>query len=325
MTRCRGAGGSGGKTSWTARPEQQDYISFIGFLAHYLHDLEPNMSLASTSPKSPDAKSLSPPVSPEIPKQAQKSTLLLGGYSYGSLIVTQLLDLATIMSSNPDKGSAAAEVRLRAAHLAAERNHKIQQLKPRGRKLTVQDPASPATVYGGDECEPGTRRVSREARRSIDVVRQSVEASKARLHLRRHDSSDHSNPRSPDEKLEEVIIPQPKLRFLLVSPLLPPISSFLAMFGRSWKATGSSMPKAAKVSDNLQQHPTLAVYGDSDFFTSHTSLEKWSRGLASKPESRFIGKNVPGAGHFWQEEGALDQLRQKMVEWLLSIDSEAEP
>jgi len=41
LTRRRGAGHSAGRTSWTAKPERDDYASVVGFLVHYVHYLDP--------------------------------------------------------------------------------------------------------------------------------------------------------------------------------------------------------------------------------------------------------------------------------------------
>ncbi|KAL6238880.1 hypothetical protein BDW75DRAFT_189475 [Aspergillus navahoensis] len=63
----RGAGGSNGRTSWTAKPELADYVSFYGFMMLYLRCLK---------------------LQPE--KDPEGIRLILGGYSYGSLIASHL-------------------------------------------------------------------------------------------------------------------------------------------------------------------------------------------------------------------------------------------
>ncbi|KAL4984034.1 Alpha/Beta hydrolase protein [Aspergillus falconensis] len=63
----RGAGGSNGRTSWTAKPELADYVSFYGFMMFYLRCLKLQLG-----------------------KNSEGIHLILGGYSYGSLIASHL-------------------------------------------------------------------------------------------------------------------------------------------------------------------------------------------------------------------------------------------
>ncbi|KAL4743973.1 Alpha/Beta hydrolase protein [Aspergillus similis] len=63
----RGAGGSHGRTSWTAKPELADYVSFYGFMMLYLSCL-----------------------TRQLEKNSEEIHLILGGYSYGSFIASHL-------------------------------------------------------------------------------------------------------------------------------------------------------------------------------------------------------------------------------------------
>ncbi|KAH8160104.1 hypothetical protein CIB48_g8143 [Xylaria polymorpha] len=97
----RGAGSSAGRTSWTSKPEQADYISVVGFLAYYVHHLDPSRFAQPTNRH-------------ELP------TMLLAGYSYGALVTTRLPSLDTILAyfTTPAIHTAEADIRLRAQHLA---------------------------------------------------------------------------------------------------------------------------------------------------------------------------------------------------------------
>ena len=239
--------------------------------------------------------------------------LILGGYSYGSLITTNLPSTENILAPfrTVTKGTAAAEIRLRALHLSSQWNSEAQQNPRRGRGLAAQSlsPASPhSVVFGGDESEPGTRRASRESRRSIDVVRRSMDRSKARLGLRHSSSETVTLPQ--EERLGLFDLTPPRTHYLLVSPLLPPISVFATMFTKSDSRTAE---------DKLRTHPTLAIYGDKDFFTSHKKLRKWAGHLAAEADSRFTYREVSGAGHFWHEEGVDGQMRRCIGEWVDDI------
>ncbi|GAB1317379.1 Alpha/Beta hydrolase protein [Madurella fahalii] len=176
----RGAGGSAGKTSWTAKAERADYISVVGFIYHYVHFLNPLPSAASrrletASHEDGGAESIvhirpPTPASPE-PSLAATVTpiLLLGGYSYGSMITTQLPPLVAIsaMFSSPECGSPAAEIRLRAQHLAEIQNAVIANA--RAAAADSHGPQSPRKSVGlrvgGDE----ENRKSHETRRPLSL------------------------------------------------------------------------------------------------------------------------------------------------------------
>ena len=312
----RGAGASQGRTSWSGKPEQADYISFLGFFIIYLNSLDTSVGIASPSTSPIGDRMIITVQGVSASEEIQPIELLLGGYSYGSLMTTQLPNIETLLSpfSKAAKGSAAAEIRLRASHLSLERNKKTVRPQRRGRSLTVEDGA-----FGGEECEPGTRRTSRESRRSMDFVRKSVEASRVRLHLRKHSSDD--TPRLPisDETLETLEVPRPQLSFLLVSPVLPPVSSFLTMFSKPWKPQGltsTTMKTDGALYEHLQQNLTLAVFGSKDFFTTSKKLQRWARSLADGANSQFTYHEVQGAGHFWQEDGAEARLTTSITGWL---------
>ncbi|KAL6887536.1 phosphatidylinositol-glycan biosynthesis class S domain-containing protein [Trichoderma longibrachiatum] len=106
----RGAGQSGGRTSWTARPERDDYISFVGFMVHYVHGL---VSSGDADDTRVNTCSQRPPV------------LLMAGYSYGAMITTQLPPLNELLEpfTSPDSGSHAAQIRLRAEGWAEKQRH----------------------------------------------------------------------------------------------------------------------------------------------------------------------------------------------------------
>lgn len=120
--RYRGAAPSEGRTSWTAKPEQGDYISVIGFLAYYVYHL------------------LSSPSSSIPPPRQQPPVMCLAGYSYGAMITTRIPPLEEILAyfATPLIHSAEADVRLRAQHLAEVQNA----------LLSSEDAASPRRSQG---------------------------------------------------------------------------------------------------------------------------------------------------------------------------------
>ncbi|KKK22128.1 hypothetical protein P175DRAFT_0469680 [Aspergillus ochraceoroseus IBT 24754] len=77
----RGAGGSEGRTSWTARPELGDYASFYGFLLLYLNILKRRFTSVPGDGKTIESKGIH---------------IVLGGYSYGSLVAQHLPAVSTV-------------------------------------------------------------------------------------------------------------------------------------------------------------------------------------------------------------------------------------
>jgi len=224
-------------------------------------------------------------------------TLILSGYSYGSLIVTHLPPTSTILQrfETVSKGTAEAEIRLRAVSLAAQSNkdarlYREAQEAPRGSHEKLRPSARMiAVAVGGDESEPGARRLSHESRRSMDSVRRSVERGRRKL-FRPH-SSETSEEALLVESLLAVNIATPRTYHLLISPLLPPVSMFATFFSNPLKMIPST-------EERLRSQPTLAIYGDKDFFTSQKKLRRWAESMKEKPRSRFQFLEIAGASHF---------------------------
>ncbi|MCJ1354818.1 MAG: hypothetical protein MMC33_004808 [Icmadophila ericetorum] len=334
---ARGAGSSKGRTSWTAKPELADYISVVGCFIHYLQELEPN---ASSSPVQNSRYLDSVPLSPiqsALPdfgnifdSSESQMILILGGYSYGSMITKNLPHTSQILArfAEVTKGTAEAEIRMRALRLSTQWN-KQNRASSRGRSLNVEDARqsqSHSIVTGGEESEPGSRRASRESRRSLDVVRRSVDRSRTKLGLRK--ASDDGYPSSPpaEEKLGPINVPHPKTHYLLISPLLPPISTFATMFTKfdvehissSSQARGTAVD-TPDLDVNPISGPTLAIYGDKDFFTSRKKLRGWAEEASQASNSRFRFHEIAGAGHFWHEDGAESQMRGFLSNWIQAI------
>lgn len=336
----RGAGETNGKTSWTAKPELADYVSFYGFMIYYLHGLELSSPTAKSSqiessdvPLSPIQSSIqSPPPHIEEGRIRLCSHIVLGGYSYGSLIASHLPPVSNILSlfSSASKGSAEAEIRLRASHLSIRWNRRKQSNSnrpTRDRSLkasgALRRGASQSIAVGGQESEEGSRRVSRESRRSLDFegIRRSIDKSRKRF-TSRHESSEEDMTQEVEKVVHEEVS-EPDIRYLLISPLLPPISKLASMFsrisfsGRSKLHTAHDSPLLkCEPEKQLTSHPTLAVYGNKDFFTSHKKLRKWVESLASQQGSKFRFVEVDGAGHFWHEDGAEKQMKAAVREWI---------
>ncbi|KAI6359529.1 hypothetical protein MCOR25_007035 [Pyricularia grisea] len=190
----RGAHGSAGRTSWTAKAERADYMSVAGFVCHYAHFLDPFHHSAINSrpitpiPDTEDERQITPPstrhgLSPSSPPPPTRSTtdinptnnlppptsplpplLLFAGYSYGAMITTQIPSLPTILQhfTSPEAGSNAAEIRLRARSLADSQNTILgaaRRAAERERRGLGDSPRKSLGLrIGGDEDVTGRRK-----------------------------------------------------------------------------------------------------------------------------------------------------------------------
>ena len=268
------------------------------------------------SPSSSAYEASSEPVAPA----AQKMDLLIGGYSYGALITIHLPSLDVIIRrfQHAVKGTAEAEIRLRAISLTAQWTkdarlyNEMQQARRAGSHEKIRSsPRTLAVIMGGDESEPGSRRPSHESRRSLDVVRRSVERGSRKIGLKRHYdglSEGIMIERCPTS----TIVPVPRVFYLVISPPLL-VTSLLTMFSSSVKM---NTPYSE---EKICSSPTLAIYGDRDSFTSQKRYRRWAEGLAARSESRFQFHEVEGAGHFYREDGAETEMRICIQDWIHDI------
>lgn len=131
--------------------------------------------------------------------------------------------------------------------------------------------------------------------------------------------------------IEGLVRPTPA--YILVSPLQGIITN-LATMSRSL----ASVDPAAEA--KLWQNPTLAVYGNQDVFVSAAKLREWTARMTDSEqpqqgdgkkrampergirESRFEGREIAGAGHFWIEEGVLGQMMGWVDQFVRGLMSE---
>ncbi|KAI0903489.1 Alpha/Beta hydrolase protein [Ustulina deusta] len=289
----RGAASSEGRTSWTSKPEQADYISVVGFLAYYVHHLHPPPATCYTS-------------------RHQLPTMLLAGYSYGAMVTTRLPPLDTILAyfATPAVHTAEADIRLRAEHLA-----EAQNLKPVG-------PTSPrrslGVRFGGDE-DSSRRSHDRgnpisECQRE-EGIQESVRSLLSRAKLVYRKSPRWSCQREVDNKMHHCLEKVGgdvafQSAYLAVSPPFGLITRLATMsFPGPWSS--SWMRRSSPVTDDtpLASSPTLVIYGDQDGFISYSGIREWARQLSDADTSQFHHVEVAGAGHFWTESDVVHRLR----------------
>lgn len=303
-------------------------MSFVGFMVHYVHRLHPPDGAA---PPAGGFGSVLAPIESVAEGSRMDSekgmagiALVLAGYSYGSLIATHLPPTADILArfANAVKGTAAAEIVMRATHLARQWEGDARRSNEAGRgRLQASDAlrgSQLSIVVGGDECEPGSRRPSRESGRSFESLRRSLDVPRRKLAAAGKHGRDGSAGPTRIETLPVAHVPTPQTSYLLISPLLPPVSMFATMFtnlGLGQEIKNSNKAGVA-VESKLVGHQSLAVYGDRDTFTSQRKLRKWAEGLAGQAGSRFRFREVSGAGHFWHEDGVEAEMRHTVSQWL---------
>jgi alpha/beta superfamily hydrolase len=352
-------------------------MSVVGFLSHYVHFLDP---FKQGSPSRPASASRDDgvveaggevqskirvrpptPTSPEPSSSAVPPILLLGGYSYGSMITSQLPALETIVAlfDTPECGTHAAEVRLRAQHLAEMQNTVLASA--RAAAVDHLRPMSPrkhvGLRVGGDE----ENRKSHEFRRSLsaefeETIRHGVAELMARTrkgHKRSHSSRSHASrnsdetPRAPEPPPDHLLrIPgwiTSRPAYLLVSPLQGIVSNLatmslplLGMPGKGWSRSSaegskesapgkSSEPTAlartvlAEAEDKLVHNSTLAIYGDRDGFVPVRKLRDWASRLEAMQDSKFRAHEVSSASHFWAQRNVASTLREAVRSFAASL------
>lgn len=170
-----------------------------------------------------------------------------------------------------------------------------------------------AVTMGGHDSEPHSRRPSYEGRGSLDAVRRSMHRPRKKLGSRQHSySSETADSAAVQADLGAMSIPLPKTCYLLISPLLPPISTLATMF------SSLRLDRTPGYDDKFVCHPTLAIYGGDDFFTSQRKLARWAENLKVASESHFQFREIAGAGHFWRDDESASQLRKCVKDWVRS-------
>lgn len=245
-------------------------------------------------------------------------SLLLGGYSFGSLILARLPPIPRIVArfESAERGTAASEIFLRARTLAKQTPQEAQTRPStsRGRGLTVDQPpgsptsrASPVTV-GGEETDPSERRKSRDTKHSAEFIREVPHKIKSRI--RKHSGAQHTERPLTASTLNPAQ-PMVAVAYLVISPVLVPFSTTLLPPGVSLSNQELGLFPVS--------NPTLAVFGSADTFSSSKKLRQWAEGLATVSSKHFQWEQIDGAGHFWREQGVMRRLQSRIAGWTTEV------
>ncbi len=355
----RGASGSAGRTTWSGKAELADYVSVYGFVLCCIDAVFRNVSRVETDVSGTDtdvprlcaSDSRSEAAVPDTCRNTQSPILILGGYSYGSMIAAHLPSLGTMtgLFKEAKPGSAECEIRARARDLGkdikayfAMSSSVMTQTVPEGKEpdQTTRDKdtrlkspnhsrsESRIVTMGGYESDAAGHRSSRErprrsgdgdrAKEGIERIRRKVSHREHRVqHLPTTPSTPMGKPQAVSVDLAPIL---PSIAYLLVSPLLSTVAGFTTMFSKL-KFTprmGGTGPAPAEEFHELTTHPCHCLYGSKDVFTSDRKLRGWTEELSAQPGSQFVA-NRAETGHFWQEPEAVVQLRHGIAEWVKGL------
>lgn len=258
---------------------------------------------------------------------------IMGGYSYGAMITTLLPPLPTLLApfETPELGSAAAEIRLRAEHLADVERGVLARARVALEERGGASPRRSGIRVGGTES--GEVRRSGDGRRSFiggteERIRRSIGDVVGRRRRREGGEGEGREGKEVEgmRRLESAGLVVPKAAYLLVSPLQGVITHLATMsflpskFSFPFRTpsrhiesgeTNSPDEDRAEIFPEdlkLTENPTLAIFGDRDGFVPASRLRAWAGRMQGVRGSRFHAVEVSTGGHFWIEEGVLGKL-----------------
>lgn len=282
-----GAGNSKGKTSWTGDREREEYATVTAFLAKYVECIDPHTFMIGT-PMSTNPVVDVPTTSTPTPLKKQPIKILLAGYSYGSLIASRTPAASHVLKT-VDKDILAYATRTAYEWASTEKRRSFAMVRGAalGRSVWAND--------DDDEYEEEQGETSRDS------------------------NGGGGGSGGVDEKVNYNVQLETESSWLLVSPLLPPVSMFLNIPNpMAWFPTKKKKKEGEHLEDDVEdERDVLAVYGTDDMFTGVGRYRYWVNGKVERSAGRFRGVEVDGAGHFWmQEEAWMVKLREGVAGWI---------
>ncbi|KAI0976730.1 Alpha/Beta hydrolase protein [Xylaria arbuscula] len=311
-------GATSGRTSWTSKPEQADYISVVGFLAYYVRHLG----------HSPGARHTS---------RHQLPIMLMAGYSYGAMVTTRLPPLDTILTyfASPALHTAEAGIRLRAQYLAEVQSPRFINPMSMPRPLDIRFSGDKDASGGNDD---GSSPVSESEQ--AEQIRVNVQNLFARANAVNRESTHWSSQRETDNKIHPCLEEFKgdisfQSAYITVSPPVGLVTrlatlSFSNPLSSSWMRRSKPATGTVSITDEtpLASNPTLIIYGQQDGFITYSKMREWTRQLSEASISQFHHVQVAGAGHFWAEGDVVYRLRDAIGTFateLTRLDSSSAP
>ncbi|KAF3938797.1 hypothetical protein ABW19_dt0203205 [Dactylella cylindrospora] len=207
--------------------------------------------------------------------------VLLAGYSYGSLIASRTPSAEKLVGHCKDDGDVLAYATRTAYEWAsAEKRRSFAMIRGSGRGRNP---------WSTDE-EDDEEAASSEAAGDGEGKPKAGHAIRERL----------------------------ETSYLLISPLIPPVSFLLNIPNPlSWFQRKKHDEAGDVGGEEEGEMETLAVYGTNDNFTGVGRYRNWARERAERGKGTFKAVEVEGAGHFWfQEDEWMDEMRGGVAGWL---------
>jgi alpha/beta superfamily hydrolase len=268
-------------------------MTVAGFLIQYLNQLEATTRIDDSN----------------------QICIVLGGYSYGSLIASRLPEIPLILSpfSSQAPSPTAQEIMVTAQDLANQSNRRLKRAELGGQKRES------AELMGTDPNDSHTRLKDEVPQIIQDGQIKAVRTSKssigtiwilpllANAHIYIEFSSKLVIGSAP---LSQIPI---SVSYLLISPLLPPISVLISLPLGNHSDSEDHFRK-------FREKPSFAIWGENDNFTSSAKLRHWAEDL-NKANDTFLWIEVKGASHFWRERGVVEHLTSKVGEFVRLVTS----
>ncbi|KAL8871740.1 MAG: hypothetical protein Q9174_002489 [Haloplaca sp. 1 TL-2023] len=334
----RGARPSHGKSTWRAKAELQDYVSFVGFFLYYMSGVSSPMDgpLAFDT-AFPLDRNLASPHSARPP-----ALLVLGGYSYGAMLVRHLPNVPSMLSefSKPLRTSTHAVIRERASRLAIATVIDIHTGSWTGvvvdtrpmptRHTSTRHTSSSAerstggkeivAAYSNTEQEELTEGLYQARRATIKAEHMRVLGSpfirkkKWSLWPEKHLRQRQVAP-SEEDFLPQVDVPPPTTQYLLIS--LP--FGLPASLATGFKQLTPENQMAAMDAKFFHCH-TMITTGKKDRISKRESIEEWAEPLmidtpGSRNRSKCWTNCKYDTGHLWNNRDSLQSLQMNIRRW----------
>lgn len=128
---------------------------------------------------------------------------------------------------------------------------------------------------------------------------------------------------SNGSKRENIDFGDIKVSYLLISPLQGLVTKLATMWSKTpqvkTKELSKNQESSCDIEVELVLNDTLAIFGDEDIFSASKKLRLWANSLNSEENSRFRHVEISGAGHFWHEEEAMNQMRTNIKKFVSGL------